>query len=102
MSTSTGYEALLSPLTIDTLTLRNRVIMAPLTRSRSAPTNIPNDVNKEYYIQRSRGGSGLIITEGILVSQQGYAFHIFIGTWCSAALTGLSGRMHPESGTRNK
>ncbi len=43
------------------LTLQNRVVMAPMTRSR-ATDNVPNDLMVEYYRQRS--GAGLIITEG--------------------------------------
>lgn len=43
------------------ITLKNRVVMAPMTRSR-AINNIPNDLIVEYYKQRS--GAGLIITEG--------------------------------------
>jgi 2,4-dienoyl-CoA reductase-like NADH-dependent reductase (Old Yellow Enzyme family) len=62
---------LLEPLIIGPLTLRNRVIMSALTRSRSVPTNVPNDLNLEYYVQRARGGAGLITTEGMLICQQG-------------------------------
>ncbi|KAG1751714.1 hypothetical protein EDB19DRAFT_2035778 [Suillus lakei] len=58
------FTTLLKPLTIGSLTLRNRVIMSALTRSRSVPTNVPNDINLEYYAQRARGGAGLITTEG--------------------------------------
>ena len=43
------------------LTLQNRVVMAPMTRSR-ATDNVPNDLMVEYYRQRS--GAGLIVTEG--------------------------------------
>jgi 2,4-dienoyl-CoA reductase-like NADH-dependent reductase (Old Yellow Enzyme family) len=48
--------------------------MSPLTRSRSVPTNVPNDLNIEYYAQRARGGAGLITTEGMLICQQGCIF----------------------------
>ncbi len=48
--------------------------MAPMTRNRSVPTNVPNGINAEYYRQRAEGGAGLIITEGILIAQQGYAY----------------------------
>ena len=53
------------------LTLRNRVTMSALTRDRSVPTNVPNEVNRLYYAQRSAGGAGLIVTEGTLIVQQG-------------------------------
>lgn len=67
---------LLSPIQLGNVNLRNRVIMAALTRNRSVPTNVPNEVNVEYYKQRAAGGAGLIVTEGALVSQQGYAYFI--------------------------
>ena len=46
--------------------------MSAMTRNRSLPTTIPNETNVEYYKQRARGGAGLIVTEGILITQQGY------------------------------
>jgi 2,4-dienoyl-CoA reductase-like NADH-dependent reductase (Old Yellow Enzyme family) len=45
--------------------------MSAMTRNRSVPTNVPNDFNVEYYKQRAKGGAGLIVTEGILIAQQG-------------------------------
>ncbi len=64
---------ILSPLTIDTLTLKNRVIMAPLTRMRSKqPGNIPWDLNATYYAQRA--SAGLIVSEATQVSQQGQGY----------------------------
>ena len=43
------------------LTLRNRIAMAPMTRSR-AIGNVPNALMADYY--RQRAGAGLVITEG--------------------------------------
>jgi 2,4-dienoyl-CoA reductase-like NADH-dependent reductase (Old Yellow Enzyme family) len=54
---------LFSPLQLGEVRLAHRVVMAPLTRMRSAqPGNIPQDMNVEYYSQRATNG-GLIITE---------------------------------------
>lgn len=53
------------------ITLKNRVVMAPMTRSR-AINNIPNDLIVEYYKQRS--GAGLIITEGTSPSPNGLGY----------------------------
>ncbi|QOR39822.1 alkene reductase [Billgrantia diversa] len=67
--------ALFQSYTLGDLTLPNRVVMAPLTRSRaSQPGDVPNDINAEYY--RQRAGAGLIIAEATQVSPQGkgYAF----------------------------
>jgi N-ethylmaleimide reductase len=51
--------------------LQNRVVMAPLTRSR-AINNIPNQLMAEYYEQRA--GAGLIITEGTSPSKNGLGY----------------------------
>lgn len=61
--TAANFNKLLSPLQLGNLTLKNRIILASLTRSRGL---VPNDVMKEYYIQRSN--AGLILTEATLVS----------------------------------
>ena len=48
---------LLSELKLGNLTLKNRIIMAPLTRMRSAqPGNIPQELNATYYAQRATAG----------------------------------------------
>lgn len=60
---------------LKTLDLQNRVAMAPMTRSRTIqPGNIPSDMMKTYYKQRST--TGLIITEATQISDdaQGYSF----------------------------
>lgn len=48
---------------VGALTLRNRVIMSPMTRTM-APEGVPGEANAEYYRKRAEGGAGLIITEG--------------------------------------
>ncbi|NEQ63322.1 MAG: alkene reductase, partial [Moorea sp. SIO4A1] len=50
------------------LSLKNRVVMPPLTRGRAVNLGIPNDLMVEYYTQRT--GVGLIITEGTFISPQ--------------------------------
>src|ERR1700733_6646106 len=63
-------EAVLSPYTLGDLKLKNRIVMAPLTRTRAEnPGKVPNELMVEYYTQRA--GAGLIITEGTFVSEQG-------------------------------
>lgn len=59
---------LLKPLDIDGLDLANRVVMAPLTRSRAGVNRVPNALMAEYYSQRS--SAGLIITEATTISEQ--------------------------------
>lgn len=62
---------LLSPYVMGGIELQNRVVMAPMTRSR-ALGNVPNDLMAEYYGQRS--GAGLIITEGTSPSPDGLGY----------------------------
>ncbi|HUW49599.1 MAG TPA: alkene reductase [Sulfuricella sp.] len=57
---------LFSPLRIGSLTLSNRIVMAPLTRNRAGAGNAPQAMNVEYY--RQRASAGLIITEGSQIS----------------------------------
>jgi len=73
--------ALFKPLQLGSITLRNRIVMSALTRSRSVPTNVPNSVNLEYYEQRAAGGAGLIVTEGTLICQQGTEWPHAPGVW---------------------
>jgi N-ethylmaleimide reductase len=62
------FQAFSSP----TLNLKNRVVMAPLTRSRAVERNTPNALMAEYYAQRA--GAGLIITEGTSPSPNGLGY----------------------------
>ena len=60
-------------LKIGDLTLKNRFVMAPLTRMRSQqPGNIPHELNAKYYSQRAT--AGLIISEATQVSQTGQGY----------------------------
>ncbi|MGF1486913.1 MAG: alkene reductase [Prochloraceae cyanobacterium] len=68
MATQTASPKLLSPFELRDLSLKNRVVMPPLTRGRAVNNGIPNDLMAEYYTQRT--GSGLIITEGTFISNQ--------------------------------
>lgn len=56
---------------LGSLTLQNRLVMAPMTRSRAAD-NIPNDLMVEYY--RQRATAGLIVTEGTSPSPNGLGY----------------------------
>ncbi len=54
------------------LHLRNRVVMAPLTRARAGRDRVPNDLMAEHY--RQRASAGLIITEATTISEQGFGW----------------------------
>src|ERR1700728_202686 len=56
-------DALFTPFTIKQLTLANRIVMAPMTRSFS-PGGVPGADVAAYYRRRAEGGVGVIITEG--------------------------------------
>lgn len=73
---------LFDPLQLGDLTLRNRVIMAPLTRSRATPDGLPTPMMAEYYAQRA--SAGLIISEAVGVSRQGNGFTYTPGLWSKA------------------
>ena len=60
---------LLSTFDLHGLELRNRVVMAPLTRARAGRDRVPNDLMAEYYTQRA--SAGLIISEATSISEQG-------------------------------
>ena len=64
---------LFSPFVLGGLTLPNRVVMAPLTRSRAGEAGLPNELMAKYY--RQRASAGLIVTEGTHISEQA------IGWW---------------------
>lgn len=75
MSNQQPNDPLFQPLTMGSLTLPNRVLMSPLTRSRSSqPGDVPNAMNVHYYEQRA--SAGLILSEATQISPQGkgYAF----------------------------
>lgn len=66
-------QPLLESLTIGDLTLANRLIMAPMTRSRADnQEKAPTDLHAEYYKQRA--SAGLIITEGSQISQEAVGY----------------------------
>jgi N-ethylmaleimide reductase len=67
-------QPLLEPYMLGDLQLRNRVVMAPLTRTRAAnPGHVPTDLMRQYYEQRA--SAGLIISEGVWVSENGQGWH---------------------------
>jgi N-ethylmaleimide reductase len=64
---------LLTPVVLGPYTLANRVVMAPLTRMRSGPRNVPRLLNAEYY--RQRASAGLIISEATPVSPFAHGYY---------------------------
>lgn len=66
-------QPLLQGYNMNGIILKNRIVMAPMTRSRADnPGNIPTDLMAEYYAQRST--AGLIITEGSQISKRAVGY----------------------------
>jgi N-ethylmaleimide reductase len=63
---------LFTPLQVGALTLPNRILLAPLTRTRAGTEHMPNDLMAQYYAQRASGG--LLITECTMVTPNTSAF----------------------------
>jgi N-ethylmaleimide reductase len=61
-----------SPFRLGPLLLPNRVVMAPMTRNRAGPGNVPGAMNATYYAQRA--SAGLIVSEATQVSPQGVGY----------------------------
>jgi N-ethylmaleimide reductase len=76
---------LFNTVSLGRLTLKNRTVMAPMTRSR-AMGNVPNAVMAEYYEQRA--GAGLIITEGTSPSPNGLGYARIPGIFDEAQIAG--------------
>ena len=61
-------SVLFQPFRLRDLTLSNRIALAPMTRGRAGADRLPNQIMAEYYAQRS--SAGLIITEGVTISEE--------------------------------
>lgn len=80
-------DDLLSPVELGDLALPNRVVMAPLTRSRAQqPGDVPTAMNATYY--RQRASAGLIISEATQVSPQGKGYAFTPGIHSEAQIAG--------------
>ena len=89
---------LLSPYKLGRIELKNRIVMAPMTRSR-AIGNIPNQLMAEYYEQRA--AAGLIITEGTSPSPNGLGYSRIPGIYSEAQVEGwkkITDAVHSKSG----
>lgn len=81
------YEKLFSQTKVGNIELPHRIVMAPLTRSRSSqPGDIPNDMNVEYYKQRST--AALIISEATQISPQGKGYAYTPGIYSKEQIDG--------------
>lgn len=102
----TAADALFQPFVSEKLTLKNRIVMAPMTRSFS-PGGVPGADVADYYARRADGEVGLIVTEGTVVDRPGAAndpavphFHgeAALEGWARvvAAVHGKGGKIAPQ------
>lgn len=91
---------LLAPLSIRSLSLKNRIVMAPLTRCRAPdPLRIPNELICEYYSQRAQ--AGLIITEATAISPNAVGYNHTPGIWSPEQIDGwksVTQAVHAQGG----
>lgn len=80
--------SLFSTFQLGRLTLQNRAVMAPMTRSRSLG-NVPGEIVATYYAQR--GAAGLIVTEGTSPSPNGLGYPRIPGLFSDAQVAGWKG-----------
>lgn len=78
-------SSLFDPIQVGTLTLRNRIAMAPMTRARN-PDGVASDLTALYYSQRA--GAGLIITEGTPISRSAEGFLAIPGIYTTPQING--------------
>lgn len=93
-------NTLFSPLSLGGMTLRNRVILPPLTRCRSEqPGNVPGPLMIEYY--RQRASAGLLITEGTQIEPRGQGYAWTPGIHSDAQVEGwkkVTDAVHQQGG----
>lgn len=81
-SNQAAFEQIFHPVTIAGLELKNRIVMAPLTRSRSSQDGVPPTYAADYYAQRA--SAGLIISEATNISPQAVGYALTPGIWSEA------------------
>lgn len=77
---------LFEPLQVGDLSLKNRIVMSPLTRCRASAGRIPNAIMAEYYAQRA--SAGLILSEATSVTKMGVGYPDTPGIWSAEQVEG--------------
>lgn len=95
-------DVLFRPFSVNSMTLSNRIVMAPMTRT-FAPAGVPGQANADYYRKRAEGGVGLILSEGTVVerpaSRNEFDIPFFHGEQALSGWKGVIAAVH-ESGGR--
>lgn len=79
-------DSLFSPIALGAIELSNRIVMAPMTRDRAGPDDVPGDMMVEYYAQRA--SAGLIVTEGVQPSPAGKGYWRTPGIYSAEQIAG--------------
>ncbi|MDF9787284.1 alkene reductase [Polynucleobacter sphagniphilus] len=93
-------EILFTPVKLGSIELKNRLVMAPLTRMRAVAGDVPNPLAVEYYAQRA--SAGLIITEATQISPLGMGYPATPGIYSAdqtAAWKKIVEAVHAKGGT---
>jgi N-ethylmaleimide reductase len=95
-----SHPDLFTPITLGNIELKNRMVMAPMTRNRAtADGNVPQEMNVTYY--RQRATAGLIITEATQVSPEGVGYPLTPGIHSQQQVDGwrqVTDAVHEQGG----
>jgi N-ethylmaleimide reductase len=90
---------LFSPAKLGSISLKNRMVMAPLTRNRAGEGGVPQPLNVTYYEQRA--SAGLIVTEATPISVMGHGYPALPGIYTDAQVAGwkqITDAVHAKGG----
>lgn len=90
---------LFSPAKLGSIALKNRIVMAPLTRNRAGEAGVPQDLNVTYYAQRA--SAGLIVTEATPISPMGHGYPALPGIYTDEQVAGwkkITEAVHAKGG----
>ena len=91
---------LFDPLQAGAFLMKNRIVLAPLTRCRASAGRVPNDLMREYYVQRA--SAGLMLTEATSVTPMGVGYPDTPGIWSDEQVAGwkkITDAVHAAGGT---
>lgn len=92
-------DVLFQPVLLGAIALANRIVMAPMTRDRAGPGDVPTTAMVEYY--RQRASAGMIVTEGVQPTAAGKGYWRTPGIYSAAQIDGwrrVAEAVHAEGG----
>jgi len=90
---------LFSPVNLGSISLENRMVMAPLTRNRAGEDGVPQPISATYYGQRA--SAGLIVTEATPISDMAHGYPALPGIYTDAQVAGwkqVTAAVHAKGG----